>query len=441
MDESNNLINDQYVKLGVFDIDGILRGKYTLKDKIKSHIDFCSVILGWDIHDQLYNNCKFTGWHTGYNDTKIRVVPESKKNLPDEKIDFYICDFVDKASAICPRTVLKKIISKAEDMNIIALAGFEYEFFLFDETPYSIRDKKYHNLKTLTPGNCGYSVLRSNQYYDFYHSLLNYLAQVNIPIEGIHTETGPGVIEAAIKYSDALTAADNAGLFKTFTKTIAHKNNYLACFMARWANNVPGQSGHIHVSLQNKNGDPLFHDNKSDNNISRTMKNFIAGQQRLMPELLALIAPTINSYTRLVPGFWAPTHATIGIDNRTCAIRIIPGHEKSQRVEYRVTGAEVNPYLALAVALGSGLYGIEQQLEPIDIIHGNAYDPNNINHDLEPFSRNLSDAVNKLEKSQIARELLGTDFVDHFCLSRKWEVEQYNKSVNTWQLERYFELI
>lgn len=271
--------------------------------------------------------------------------------------------------------------------------------------------------------------------------MLNYLAQINIPIEGIHTETGPGVIEAAIKYCNALTAADNAGLFKTFTKTIAHKNNYMACFMAKWSNNVPGQSGHIHISLQNKNGDSLFFDSKSDKNISNTMRHFIAGQQRLMPELLSLIAPTINSYTRLVPGFWAPTHATVGIDNRTCAIRIIPGNEKSQRVEYRVTGAEVNPYIALAVALASGLYGIEQQLEPIDIVHGNAYDPNNINNDLEPFSRNLSDALNKLEYSKLAQDLFGSEFIEHFCLTRKWEVEQYNKAVNNWQLERYFELI
>lgn len=438
MDDS---FSSNFVKLGVFDIDGVLRGKYINKLKLKSHIDFCSVILGWDINDQVYDKCDFTGWHTGYNDSKLKILEETKRYLPDERIDFYLCEFDNEASNLCPRSILKRIINKAHNMNLKPLAGFEYEFFMFNETPASIKEKQYQNLIPLSPGNCGYSVLRSNQYQDFYHSLLSYLAKVNIPIEGIHTETGPGVIEAAIKYSDALTAADNAGLFKLFTKSIAHQFNYLACFMAKWSNTVPGQSGHIHLSLTDSENKPLFYNSANPNNISDTMRHFIAGQQHLMPELLALIAPTINSYTRLVPGFWAPTHATIGIDNRTCALRVIPGSESSQRVEYRVTGAETNPYIALAVALASGLYGIEQKLEPISIIEGNAYAKENISSDLQPLAHNLSDSVVKLRKSEIASELFGKDFIEHFCLSREWEIKQYNKAVTNWQLERYFELI
>lgn len=434
-------INEDYAKLGVFDIDGLLRGKYITKQKINKPIDFCSVILGWDMHDQVYDQCNHTGWHTGYHDSKINIIESSKKTLPDENLDFYLCEFTGESSKVCPRGVLKNIISKAESMGFYPKAGFEYEFFVFDETPNSIRAKNYQNLTPLSPGNCGYSILRSNQYSEFYHELLSYFKQIDIPIEGIHTETGPGVIEAAIKYSDALSAADNAGLFKTFTKSCAHKFNYLATFMAKWSNDYPGQSGHIHISLTDKNNTPLFFDSANDYNMSKTMRHFVAGQQILMPEFLALIAPTINSYTRLVPGFWAPTHATLGVDNRTTAIRIIPGSEQSQRVEYRVTGAEANPYLALSVALATGLYGIENELEPIDIAKGNAYDKANIHSDLNPLSNNLASANNILKNSNLARELFGDEFIEHYCLTRDWEVEQHNKAVTNWQLERYFELI
>lgn len=439
--DAQQTVGSDYVKLGVFDVDGLLRGKYISKQKISTTIDFCSVIFGWDINDQVYDDCKLTGWHTGFHDSKINIIESSRKTLPDENIDFYLCEFASSSSAACPRNVLKNVINKANSMGINPMVGFEYEFFVFDETPVSIREKNYRDLKPLSPGNCGYSVLRSNQYNEFYHSLLDYFTKIEIPIEGIHTETGPGVIEAAIRYSDALTAADNAGLFKVFTKSIAHKFNLIASFMARWSNQHPGQSGHIHISLQDHNNKPLFYDGGNDYNISETMRHFVAGQQILMPELLALIAPTINSYTRLVPGFWAPTHATIGIDNRTCAIRVIPSTEQSQRVEYRVTGAETNPYLALAAALASGLYGIEHKLEPIDIVKGNAYDEKNIHHDLTPLSRNLSEANQKLRNSKLARDLLGNEFIEHFCLTRDWEVKQHEKAVTNWQLERYFELI
>lgn len=434
-------LKENYVKLGVFDIDGLMRGKYINKSKINNNIDFCSVILGWDINDQVYDQCDYTGWHTGYHDASLNILTDTRKFLPDEQIDFYLCEFAGDANEVCPRSVLKNILAKYKDCNLTPQVGFEYEFFLFDETPLSIRQKKYQDLTPISPGNCGYSVLRSNQYYQFYHQLLKYCHELNIPIEGIHTETGPGVIEAAIKYSDALSAADNAGLFKTFTKSIAHKFNYLATFMARWNNNLPGQSGHLHISLLDNQNTNIFYDDSNKYNISKTMSHFMAGQQRLMPELLALIAPTINSYTRLVPGYWAPTHATIGIDNRTCALRVIPRTEKSHRLEYRVTGAEVNPYIALSVALASGLWGIEQELEPIGIVQGNAYDAKNISPDLEQFSSSLAESVNKLKSSTIAKDLFGEKFINHFCSSREWEIKQYNKQVTNWQLERYFELI
>ena len=146
-----------------------------------------------------------------------------------------------------------------------------------------------------------------------------------MPIEGLHTETGPGVLEAALYYDLALEAADRAALFKTFMKVLAQRRGLMATFMAKWSNSYPGQSGHIHMSLKGKDGKAPFHDPKGPHGMSKIMQHFVAGQQALMPELLGMIAQTVNSYSRLIPGFWAPTNATWGVENRTCALRVIPG--------------------------------------------------------------------------------------------------------------------
>src|SRR3712207_4833422 len=184
-------------------------------------------------------------------------------------------------------------------------------------------------------------------------------------LEGLHTETGPGVLEAAITVDEALRSADKAVLFKTFTKVIAQRRGLMATFMAKWSNNWPGQSGHIHLSLKERaSGRPAFHDGEAERGMSETMRHFIGGQQKLMPDILAMVASTVNSYSRLIPGFWAPTTATWGVENRTTALRAIPGSPSAQRVEYRIAAADANPYIALAAALGSGLWGIANKIEP-----------------------------------------------------------------------------
>ena len=216
----------------------------------------------------------------------------------------------------------------------------------------------------MTPGAFGYSVLRSSVHSDLYHELLDLGQTMRFPIEGLHTETGPGVLEAALTYCDALEAADRAALFKTFAKVLAQRHGLMATFMAKWSNSVPGQSGHLHISLRTTDGESVFHDPSKPHEMSDAMRWFIGGQQALMPELLAMVAGTVNSYSRLVPGYWAPTSATWGVENRTTALRVIRGGPSSQRVEYRIAAADINPYIALAAAIGSGLWGIEHRIEP-----------------------------------------------------------------------------
>jgi glutamine synthetase len=437
----------EHVKVGLFDIDGVMRGKYMSREKffsaLRSGFAFCDVVLGWDSNDQLYSapGVEFTGWHTGYPDAPVRVIPESCRALPFEgDMLLFLCEFTEAGAAICPRVLLGRVLDRAQAMGFEARAAFEYEFFLFDETPDSIRAKGYSDLQPITPGFFGYSMLRNSTHAELYQELLTLAQQMDFPIEGLHTETGPGVLEAAITVDTAGAAADKAALFKTFTKVWAQRRGIMATFMARWSNDYPGQSGHIHLSLRNSHdGSSAFHDPAQSMNMSALQRHFIAGQQRLMPQLLVMYAQTVNAYSRMVPGFWAPTDATWGCENRTTALRLIPGSDKSQRVEFRLGSADANPYIALAAALASGLYGIEHKLEPLAMVTGNAYEQE---HPGElALANNIADAASALRQSGIARELFGDEFVDHYATTREWEGREYQKHITDWEMQRYFEII
>ena len=434
----------EHVKIGVFDTDGVLRGKYLSRDKFLAALDknlgFCDVILGWDSSDQLYDNTKFTGWHTAYPDATVRVLPGTQRDIPFEpKTALFLGEFAGPAESVCPRGTLRRVLERAETMGYRVSAAAEFEFFVFEETPDSVREKGYRHLKTMTPGAFGYSVLRSSVHSDLYHELLDLGQTMRFPIEGLHTETGPGVLEAALTYCDALEAADRAALFKTFTKVLAQRRGLMATFMAKWSNSVPGQSGHLHISLRGTGGECVFHDPSKPHEISDIMRWFVGGQQALMPELLAMVAGTVNSYSRLVPGYWAPTSATWGIENRTTALRVIRGGPSSQRVEYRIAAADINPYIALAAAIGCGLWGIEHRIEPDAPIEGNAYEREHPPQRRLPAT--LYEAAERLCTSRPARALFGDAFVEHYAATRQWEEREFRKAITDWELARYFEII
>ena len=434
----------EHVKIGVFDTDGVLRGKYLSRDKFLSALDknlgFCDVILGWDSNDQLYDNTKFTGWHTAYPDATVRVLPTTRRDIPFEpKTALFLGEFAGPAESVCPRGTLRRVLERASGLGYLVSAAAEFEFFVFDETPDSVREKGYRHLKTMTPGAFGYSVLRSSVHSDLHHEILDLGQSMRFPIEGLHTETGPGVLEAALTYCDALEAADRAALFKTFTKVLAQRRGLMATFMAKWSNSVPGQSGHLHISLRSTTGGSVFHDPSKPHEMSDLMRWFVGGQQALMPEVLAMVAGTVNSYSRLVPGYWAPTTATWGIENRTTALRVIRGGPLSQRVEYRIAAADINPYIALAAAIGSGLWGIEHQIEPDAAIVGNAYDREPAPHRRLPAT--LYEAAERLSTSRAARSLFGDAFVEHYVATRQWEEREFRKAITDWELARYFEII
>ena len=434
-----------FVRVGLFDIDGIFRGKYMSRSKFESAVEkgfgFCDVVLGWDSNDQLYDNVGVTGWHTAYPDAAVRLLPETMRLIPfEDDLPLVLGEFDGVWEGVCPRGTLRRVLDRAAGLGFNVKAAAEFEFFLFEETPHSVREKRYKDLRSITPGFYGYSMLRSSVHADFYRDLLDLGRKMDFEIEGLHTETGPGVLEAAIGVDDALAAADKAALFKTYTKILAQKRGWMATFMAKWSRDWPGQSGHLHSSLTDiGTGEPVFHDAAKPHGMSDVMRWYVGGQQQLMPELLAMVACTVNSYTRLIPGFWAPTDAAWGVENRTTALRVIPGSPKAKRVEYRIAAADINPYIALAAAIGSGLWGIENRIEPGDPIQGNAYAVTMPEGRALP--RTLWEAAQRLKASGPARALFGDAFVDHYAATREWEEREFRKAITDWEMERYFEII
>ena len=225
---------------------------------------------------------------------------------------FFLGEFSGKYEDVCPRGTLRRVLARAEKLGYTVKAGFEFEFFVFEETPHSVREKNYRDLKPLQPGYFGYSVLRNTVESDLYRELLDGCLAMDMQLEGLHEETGPGVLEAAITVDDAIAAADKAALFKTFAKIMAQKHGLMATFMAKWSPDWPGQSGHIHISLAKKGtgkaaGKPVFYDAKNPDGMSKVMTQFVAGQQKLMPEFLSMIAPTVKQ-------LYAPDSGVLGAD-------------------------------------------------------------------------------------------------------------------------------
>ncbi len=443
-------------KIGGFDVDGVLRGKYVSLDKLKSALGggfgFCDVIFGWDIADVLYDNAQVTGWHTGYPDVHAVLDPATTRLIPWEPgAAAMLADFRLAGPAggdpqapgggphpACPRSLFRKVIERAGAMGFTAKFACEFEFFMFHETPRSLHEKGFRELSSLTPGMFGYSWVREGQQQKLMSAILDGMRAFDVEIEGLHTETGPGVFEVAIRYDEALAAADKAALFKVGMKQIAHDHGLSVTFMAKWNAALPGSSGHLHQSLW-RGGDNVFAAGPGE--MTETMRHYIGGQCALMPELTALYSPTINAYKRYVPGVWAPLTATWGVENRTTAIRLIGLGTPAARVEYRQTAADINPYIAMATCLAAGLYGIEHEIEPPPAVRGDAGDGSAPDPGRRPLPRTLAEATRLLAESKAAREILGEAFVDHYVRTRAWEVRQYERAVTDWELKRYFEAV
>ncbi len=437
------------VKVAVSDIDGILRGKYLHRDKFlgaaepypQGGFGFCDVVFGWDSSDQVYDNAQVTGWQHGFPDALARLDLGTARHVPwDGGVPFFLGEFVNADGtpfAVCPRQTLKRVLRRAEKLGMQPMAGMEFEWFNFAETPQTWAAKRGVAPEPVTPGMFGYSLLRMADQRGFFNALMDDMLAFGVPIEGLHTETGPGVYEVAIQFGEALEQADRAILFKTGAKEIGKRFGVMPSFMAKWNAALPGCSGHIHQSLSDGKKN-LFFDARSPRKMSPLFESYLAGQVACLMEFAPMFWPTVNSYKRLVDGFWAPVKPTWGLDNRTASFRVIAGSPKATRLETRCPGADVNPYLAMAAVIAAGLHGVEKGLKltapPITGTNQGA-------DDVPRAPRSLIRSTHNFKESAIARDWLGDTFVDHFAATREWEHRQWQDAVTDWELKRYLEII
>ncbi|KIJ41255.1 hypothetical protein M422DRAFT_209374 [Sphaerobolus stellatus SS14] len=471
-DLQNLLRDDIKVKVAGIDVDGVLRGKFMSKDKFISAASesdgfgFCSVIFGWDIHDQVYSReLLVSNKGNGYRDVIARVDLSTYRRIPwENNVPFFLVSFFDPDTKeplfICPRMTLQKAMKEAEHHGWQCMAGAEFEYFQFKETPHSIAEKGFTNPTPLTPGMHGYSLLRPQLNKEYFHALFDESVKFGVPVEGHRTETGPGVYETALAYTNAARMADNAILFKLVAKSVGMKYGIIPSFMAKPWGNLPGCSGHIHVSIRSQDGKNIFavkdselkHGREGAANedtkfLSKEAEEFLAGILDGLPDGMPMLVPTINGYKRLVGGesFWAPNAVTYGYDSRAASVRILSPPSvapSATRFEIRIPGADMNPYFAFSTIFLLGLRGISKHMSlTIPPVSQMQSDPEK-KKAVTKLSTSLEDATIKMMKpGSVAREILGDAFVDHFGGTREHEVALWNAAVTNWEVERYLELV
>ncbi len=447
-DDMRRLVEERGAKnitIAMSDMHGLLRGKYISRDKLLSVLEngwgMPPLILALDFDDVIMSAPEGLDGSDGYADVMARALPETCCEIPWESPErnlLMLAEFTGEMEALCPRGIYRKMAQKAADMGFQPYHACELEFTMFEETAKSAHDKDYRDLTLETPLKTYEVIQRQAVWSEFYNELLDCFDTMGVAVETAHEEMGPGFLEVSLAPQVGVKAADNAVLFKTYTKALAQRMGRLVTFMARWSNDADGQSGHVHISLKNLAGEPVFRDENSEDTMSDTMRHFLGGMQALMPELLIMLGPNLNSFKRFVPGIFSPIAATWGYENRTCALRVIRGAAKSQRIECRTPGADANPYLSLAALLGAGLYGIEHKIEPTAPMQGNVYDQEI--PEGQHFPDSFRAGIERFRASKAARELFGDRFVDAYAITRDSQEREFRAIVTDAELRRFFEL-
>ncbi|KAK2074956.1 hypothetical protein P8C59_009124 [Phyllachora maydis] len=460
------LADDASVKLAGVDVDGMLRGKLVSKAKFlsvaESGFGFCSVIFGWDMHDQTYfRELKVSNKENGYRD--LVAVPDlaSFRRIPwEDNVPFFLVTFLDPDTrepvSACPRGLLRTQLAKLGKKGYGAMAGAEFEFFQFrtpsnTSTAAYLADHPPHALPSLTEGMFGYSLTRPVHNQAYFYDIFNTCAAFGCPIEGLHTESGPGVFEAALEFAEITAMADRAALFKYAVKAVAARHAVQPCFMAKPRQGLPGNSGHVHLSLVDKatGKNLLAREGGPDPDapwpdvayLSDLGRHFLAGVLDGLPDVMPLLAPTVNSYKRLVENFWAPVTVSWGLEHRAASVRLIapptakPG---ATRLEVRVPGADTNPFFVLAAVLALGWRGVERRLAIPCAPLGKGDD----GAGGARLARTLREATDRfVRQGSVARDVFGDEFVDHFGGTREHEIRLWDEAVTDWEVRRYIETV
>lgn len=425
--------------IGIFDLDATFRERRLrrphMEEALRGNYSFVDVLHQWDSADRVHGHAH------AVQDDPVELDFSTLRRFPFEPgAGLLIADFAGRMRERSPRQVLKTQIERAARLGFDARAAFEFEFIVLEESATTLRDKGYDHLIPYPRDNRCWSGQTAGTHARFLAALEDTMREVDIPLFGLGTELGPGCFEATLSATDALRAADDAAFFKLYTKVFCRQRDLTASFMAQLADSFPGLSGHVHLSLRDReSGRPLFWREDRDDPMASAMRHFIGGLLRLLPDSTALIAHTVNAYRRMLPGNWAPRTPSWGVGNYTTAVRALISSPESARLEFRIPAADTNPYLALAVTLATGLWGIENGIEPPPAV---AVLARNVRQEgIDPLPEDLAAAVRRLEASDTLRHLLGPSFVDYFIASRHAEISAFRSHVSAFERARYLEVV
>jgi glutamine synthetase len=402
----------------------------------------CNYLLGVDIEMEPVPGYKATSWEKGYGDFVLQPDMATLRRVPWlPGTALVICDVLDHHThedvPHSPRAMLKKQLKRLAAMKLKAYVASELEFFLFDDSYDIANQKGYRNLKTSGHYIEDYHILQTTKDESVMRAIRNGLHGAGIPVENSKGEWGPGQEEINVRYAEALEMADRHAIIKNGCKEIAYGLGRAITFMAKWDYGMAGSSCHVHQSLWSADGEsPLFFDQAGRHGMAETMKQYLAGQLEHAGEITYFLAPYINSYKRFMAGTFAPTRAIWSFDNRTAGYRVCGADTRSIRLECRVGGADLNPYLAFAALLAAGLDGIEKKMTLEPAFSGDAYDPGK---QLREVPKTLREARALLDGSRFLRDVMGDDVIDHYVHTADWEQFEFDRRVTDLELKRGFE--
>jgi glutamine synthetase len=426
------------VVIAFTDMQGRLQGKrlhaaYFLDVVLEQGAEGCNYLLGVDVDMNTVDGYAMTSWEKGYGDMEFVLDHDTFRLLPHLPATAMVqCDLVLEDHAPVepsPRTILKHQLKRAADAGYVALAGTELEFILFDDTYESAWRSAYRDLTPSNQYNVDYSIIGTTRVEPVLREIRNSMHAAGMNVEGAKGECNFGQHEIGFLYDEALVTADNHSVYKTAAKEIAAAHGKALTFMAKF-NEREGNSCHIHLSLRGSDDATVFW---GDGARTKLYDHFVAGVLATMRDFTLFYAPNVNSYKRFADGSFAPTAVAWGLDNRTCAVRLV-GQGASARMENRVPGGDVNPYLALAAMLAGGLHGIENELELEPETTGNAY-----TSDKPKVPHTLLEARDAFTASPVARSVFGDEVVDHYTNMADVELAAFGAAVTDWELRRGFE--
>jgi glutamine synthetase len=401
----------------------------------------CNYLLATDMEMETVSGYKATSWEAGYGDYAMKPDLSTLRRTPWlEGTALVLCDLLDhhaqKEVPHSPRAILKRQVKRLEDMGLKALMATELEFFLFNQTYDEARLSGYRNLNLASGYNEDYHIFQTTKEEGVMRAIRKGLQGADIPVENSKGEASAGQEEINVRYADALTMADRHVIIKNACKEIAWSKGKAITFLAKWHYGAAGSSSHIHQSLWTADGDtPLFFDRNGLYGMSAMMNNYLAGLLAHASQITYFLAPYINSYKRFMVGTFAPTKAIWSKDNRTAGYRLCGENTKAIRVECRVGGADLNPYLAMAALIAAGIDGIENKLELEPAFVGDSYGANEVRE----IPRSLREALAGLRSSQMLCSAFGTEVIDHYIRAAEWEQEEYDRRVTDWEVARGFE--